>query len=857
MEDRGKYRNDIPQEREDEERLIGQTMLSSIDKVKAYKLFIRQRLRYPFLKGKIGELEPNVFFSFTDHPLDIDGTAMTLPFTVFRKHRRRSARSVLRVELAARTGNSFLFKAKGYNVFKIKNIKTMNRHEYLVNDRTPYRELALSIDFLRDDTYRLRLSPGSEVPANETPMLYRDITEPETEVHAVEDDEKYALTTKRLSLHVYKTGFRIEVYDAAGTLITESGGQTKCEFPTPFDSFPLGFIRDGRSGREYGVESFVLYPGEAIYGLGERFGPVNRVGQSLGMWNFTGYGNTSGRVYKNIPFFMSTRGYGVFINESRPITFWIGTKETCKNQFAVEGELIDYFFFFGPSFKRILHLYTALTGKAALPPLWSFGTWMSRISYFSQAQVYAVMGKLREMRFPTDVIHIDTGWFEKDWRCDWRFDPVRFPDPETMFAEAHRRGFRICLWQIPHVIDETDVYDEAKKKGALAKNNGPFAFLYTYSAHLIDFSNPDAVSWYQGLLAPLLEMGADTIKTDMGEQVEPSMRFALYDGRQMHNLFPLLYQKAAFEVIERVLGAGNAVIWARSAYAGAQRYPVHWSGDNSSNHENLLSCLRSGLSLGLSGFTFWSQDTGGFVGLPSDEVYIRWVQLSVFQSHFRFHGNPPHYKEPWNFMLETQRIVRKYLEFRYRLIPYLYSESESAARNGLPLLQHMVIEFQDDPTVYHIEDQFMCGRSLLVAPILEKNDTRSVYLPGGGWYDLWTGGRMEGPRWMKVKAGIGKIPVYIREGTVLPLAKAVQHTGELSLDNMTLRVYPDGEGKASCRLRNGERTISIKASFHKGIIHLDAKGFRGKALVEFPLPGKGLSARLNGKAVTVRKAAGL
>jgi alpha-D-xyloside xylohydrolase len=640
-------------------------------------------------------------------------------------------------------------------------------------------------------------------------MLYQDISEPKIEVRLDDDSEKYTITTSRLCLIIYKNRFRIEVFDFQGNLITESGGQTKDEFPTPYDSFPLGFIKDKASHRTYGVESFVLYPGEAVYGLGEHFKPVNKVGQSVGLWNFEGLGNTSGRVYKNIPFFMSSQGYGVFINESRPITFWVGSRETCKNQFAVEGDLLDYFFFFGPSFKTILNAYTDLTGKPHLPPMWSFGTWMSRISYFSQEQVSAVMHKLREMKFPCDVIHIDTGWFEKDWQCDWRFDPKRFPDPEAMFRQAHEMGFRICLWQLPYVLDETDRYPEAKKKGILARNNAPFAFLAMFPAHVIDFSNPDGVDWYQGLLASLLDLGADTIKTDFGEQVEPPMKFQKYDGRQMHNLFPLLYQKAAFEIIQKKKGSDNAVIWARSAYAGAQRYPVHWSGDNSSNYENLLSSLRGGLSLGLCGFTFWSQDTGGFVGVPAEEVYIRWVELSIFQSHMRFHGNPPQYKEPWNFSKETQDIVRRYLDLRYRLIPYLFSEAKVAAENGLPLLRHLVIEYQDDPTVFNIEDQFLCGRNLLIAPMLTKNDCRKVYLPQGTWYDFWTGERYMGRQWITVVAGLEKIPVFVRGGTVLPLAQAVQCTNELSCKDLTMRVYPDGTGQAALDFYTGSGSYQL------------------------------------------------
>jgi alpha-D-xyloside xylohydrolase len=807
--------------RDNEQSLIDHTMLHAIDKKKAARIVVKQRLRYPRIRGRVGDLEPNVYFGYSDHPLDVAGTPPTTPFTFLMKYRGRKAASVLSVELKERAGNSFLFAAMGYDVFKLINLDTMNRHEYRVTDKSPYEAMTLQIDFLRVDAYRLRLAKGDSVPENRTPMLYADITEPDLVVTAREESDRYIIGTDSIRLEIYKEDFRVEVFDSEGRLVTESGGDTKNEFPTPFDSFPLGFIHDKKSKRDYAVESFVLYPSEAVYGLGESYGPVNRVGRTVGFWNTEGLGNTSGRAYKYVPFFMSTQGYGVFINESRPLTFWVGSRETCKNMFAIEGDLIDYFFFYGPSFKSILDTYTELTGKPPVPPKWTFGTWMSRISYFSQEQVMAVARKLRDMRFPSDVIHIDTGWFDEDWRCDWKFNPERFPDPERMFAEAANMGFRICLWQIPYVLKETNVYRSAKKAGALAKNRGPFVFLMMFEGSPIDFSSSAGVSWYKQRIKSLLEMGAATIKVDFGEGIEPPMRFEYGDGRTMHNLYSLLYQKAAFEAVEEVRGSGQGVIWARSGYAGAQRYPLHWSGDNSSNHENLLSSLRGGLNLGLSGFTFWSQDIGGFVGVPSEELYVRWTQLAVFQSHSRFHGNPPQYKEPWNFKPETQSTVRDYLELRYRLIPYLYTESRLAADSGLPLLRHLAIEFQDDPTVWNIEDQFMCGRNILVAPILSRNDERRVYLPAGRWYDFWTGESHEGGQWITREADLLTIPVYVRAGSILPLAEVAQSTDDLSYDNMTLMVYPDAGGKSGYEIIDGDIRLAMSARLKDDMLVVD------------------------------------
>jgi alpha-D-xyloside xylohydrolase len=806
--------------------------MSDIPKGKILREAIKARLRYPFLRRRIGEFLPNVYFGLTDHPLDVLGSACNTPLTLPTKLLRKRASCVLSVELERREGNAFWFLARAYNVWAIRDLDTPHAHAYKVTPGTKHEKLALRIDILREDAYRLRLSRRGGVPENRTPMVVNELADPALPVRLEEDAEKYRLSTRKVTLDVYKQNFRIDVLDEDGNLVTETGGKTKCEFPTALDSFPLGFVKDRSSRPWYGVETFTLSPGEAVYGLGEQFGPLNKVGQTLALWHFEGLGNTSGRIYKNIPFFISSRGYGVFLNESRPATYWVGSKEYLRTQIAVEGDLVDYYFFYGPSFKRILYNYTELTGRAPVLPKWSFGVWMSRISYFTQEQVLDVARKIRELEFPCDVINIDTGWFEKDWRCDWRFDKSRFPDPSRMFAELKRMGFRVCLWQTPYVMDETELFKEASQRKILARNNGPFLFVWGYPAHPIDFSNPEGVQWYQERLQGLFDQGASVMKVDFGEGVEPSMEFKEYDGRRMHNLYPLLYNKAAFEITERNFGRG--IIWARSAYAGSQRYPLHWSGDNSANYENMLCSLRGGLSLGLCGFSFWSQDTGGFVGTPSEDLYIRWTQLSVFQSHIRFHGNPPRHREPWNYEEDTQRIVREYLNLRYRLLPYLYTEAQAAAQQGLPMMAPLVLEFQYDPTVFNIEDQFLCGRHLLVAPILSRNDTRNIYLPAGTWYEFWTGEKLAGRQWIARTYPLDRIPLFVRAGAVIPLGPVAQHTGMTSNDEYLLRVFPDDTGRAEYTIRDDDQNVVIRARLEGETLRIEASPEPARLEVELP-----------------------
>ncbi|MHA1131063.1 MAG: TIM-barrel domain-containing protein [Candidatus Helarchaeota archaeon] len=809
--------------------------MENINLKKLAWIYLKTRIKYPFIKNKLSDLQPNVFFGYTDHPLDVQGTPISTMFNTISKIRRKKSKFIFRIEFKERQGNSFLFLAKAYNIFNLSSLAkwaadTLSGEESTMYKDSKFTLCTLQLDFLREDTYRLRLTEDSTVPENQTPMIVKDIQDPQLKVQFEETEAKIIIQTSKLHLNIYKNNFRIEIMDALGNLLTESSGKSKGEFPNTMDAFPLGFLKDKKYKHWFGVESFMLYPGEAIYGLGEQFGPLNKIGQSIGLWHFEGFGNTAGRTYKNIPFFLSTRKYGVFFNESRPITFWVGSREYCKNQIAIEGNLIDYYFFHG-TFKEILDIYTELTGKPAVPPKYSFGVWMSRITYKSQEEVMEVARKLRELKFPCDIIHIDTGWFEKDWLCNWQFGKQNFPDPRRMFEELRRMGFRVSLWQFPYILDELDIYKEAKKKGILAKNKSPFVLLISSLAHVIDFSNPAAVTWYQEKLKHLFDLGASVIKADFGEGVEPSTQFLKYDGRQMHNLFPLLYNKAVFEITEKTFGEG--IIWARSAYAGSQRYPVHWSGDNSSNFENVLCSLRGGLSLGLCGFTFWSQDTGGFIGTPTDDLYIRWTQLSIFQSHIRYHGNPPRYREPWNYEPKTQEIVRNFLSLRYQLIPYLYTESQIAAGKGLPLLRHLIIEF-DDPNICNLEDQFLCGRNILVAPILTKINTRRIYIPEGIWFDYWTGEKFIGPQWITQTHELDSIPLFIRAGTILPLGPKVLCTDELTNDWILLKIYPDDKGTASYQILDKKQVVEITAKVDHAVLKVTITPEPAQVHIEIP-----------------------
>ncbi|MHA1491692.1 MAG: TIM-barrel domain-containing protein [Promethearchaeota archaeon] len=783
-----------------------------VNVVKILFYLIKERLKHPFsFKKRMFEYsEPNIIYGYTDHPLDEFGGPLLDTYNILKKYLSKKAFVIREAKFKQRSENIFDFDCNGYNIYMFRPIpkEVEDEYPYPKLGRKP-KKMTLRIIFLQPGIYRVLCVIGDDIPQHDTEMVNKDITSDSFSVEFKEEKKYFLLKTSKLSLKLYKNDFKIKILDKNEKLITESSGKSKNDFASTLDSFPLGFIRLKKLKRFYGTESFVLYPGEAVYGLGEQYSSFNKIGQTISLWNSEGCGNSSGRTYKNLPFFLSTRGYGIFVNESKPITFWIGSREYCKNMMAIEGSLIDYYFFYGPDFKTILYDYTELTGKSPVPPKWSFGTWMSRISYSSQEEVLDVAERLRKEKYPFDVIHVDTDWFEKEWICDWKFDENKFPDPKEMCEKLKRMGFKLSLWQTPYIMKSIKEYKETKKLKAIAKNHGAFMFL-SHPSGVLDFSNPVGVKWYQEKLKNLYEIGASVIKVDFGEGVEPHQEFLNYFGREMHNLYPLLYQKAAFEITKEFFGKG--IVWARSAYAGSQRFPVHWSGDSSSKFEEMLNVLRGGLSLGLCGFTYWSQDVGGFVFSPSDKLYIRWTQFSIFNSHIRYHGNPPRYREPWNYNEDAQRITRDFLNLRYQLIPYIYTEAHYASKQGLPMLAPLILEFFDDPNVFNIEDQFIFGRNMLIAPILTREDERLLYLPKGEWYDYWTFEKHDGSIWIKYETPINKIPIFLRDGFILPLGPIMQYINEKDFDSIDLIVIPNkNKSPINYNIIDDEQKIEINA----------------------------------------------
>ncbi len=565
-----------------------------------------------------------------------------------------------------------------------------------------------------------------------------------------------------------------------------------CLYPAHLESMGLGYLeREGQAHAS--LFSLRSPPGERFCGTGERFAPLNLAGQTIALENADAMGCNSRRAYKNVPLFLSSRGYGLFMHTSAHGRLSLADISTRAAQARLDEGRLDLFFLGGASLERVLRNYRRVTGFPPQVPLWTYGIWMSRMTYYSAEEVREVCAKLRQEEFPCDVIHLDTGWFPRNWKCEWEFSEEKFPNADAFMRELRDDGFRITVWNHPVVEEDVKQHPEATENRFLpprdpAASEGRLEF----GKH-IDFSNPAAVDWYQGLLEGLLRQGVACIKTDFGEEIDLDADYLGMPADRLHNLYGLLYQRAAFEVTDRV--TGDPVIWARAGWAGCQRYPVHWGGDPACTWDGMAGTIRGGLHLGLSGFGYWSHDVPGFHGLPDfmnswpdPDLYMRWTQLGVFTSHMRYHGTSP--REPYRYP-EVADLVRRWWRLRYALIPYLLDQAARVGRGGNPLLRALVLHHQGDPACWTVDDQFHCGDSLMVAPVLSADGVRDVYLPPGRWVDVWTGEVLDGERWLTgVISPMGRLPLYAVAGAALRVyPERVNSTDDMDLDRATHLVF--------------------------------------------------------------------
>ncbi|MBS1704815.1 MAG: alpha-xylosidase [Armatimonadetes bacterium] len=515
--------------------------------------------------------------------------------------------------------------------------------------------------------------------------------------------------------------------------------------------------------------------GECVYGLGERFTAFVKNGQTVDIWNEDG-GTNSEQAYKNIPFYMTNQGYGVLVNSSGKVSFEVGSERTNLVQFSVPGESLEYMVIAGPGPKEVLMRYTDLTGKPALPPQWSFGLWLSTsfTTSYDEATVNEFIQGMADRDIPLSVFHYDCFWMREMHWCDFEWDPAVFPDPPSMLNRLHQKGLKVCVWINPYIAQASALFQEGLEHGyLLRKPNGDVWQwdMWQPGMALVDFTNPNAKKWFQSKLAALIDQGVDALKTDFGERIPTDV--AYFDGsdpERMHNFYTYLYNQAVFEVLEEKRGKGEAVLFARSATVGGQKFPVHWGGDCWSTFEAMAESLRGGLSLGMSGFGFWSHDIGGFEGLPPAHLYKRWVAFGLLSSHSRLHGSAS-YRVPWVYDDEAVDVLRFFVKLKNRLMPYLWAVANDAHEQGLPMMRAMHLEFPHDPTCDVVDRQYMLGDSLLVAPVFTESGEVTFYVPEGRWTSLIDRSVVEGPRWVKQTHGPLSLPLLVRPNSIIPMGQ--------------------------------------------------------------------------------------
>lgn len=618
------------------------------------------------------------------------------------------------------------------------------------------------------------------------------------------------LTTPDLTVDINFEPFQITIKDKTGKVLTKTLNMEDGMSLLNSNPLPFSYVHSAENMSKYSAASFMISPGEHFYGCGESFTKLDKTGQKIVLWTKDAHSSESQDMYKPVPFYMSSRGYGIFAHTSTPVTLDFG-HDYAEAQTIFIGEADVDLFVIAGSPKEILSGYTDITGKSDLPPLWSFGLWMSRITYDSEEQARQVAEDLKKHEIPCDVIHLDTGWFEHDWRCDYKFSTSRFDDPEKMIEDLRKDGYHISLWQLPYFTPNNALYPEIIEKGyAVLNADGE---LPTDDA-ILDFSNPEAEKWYQEKIKDLLDIGIEAIKVDFGEGAPVTGAFhSGRSGMAEHNLYPLRYNKAAADITKEV--TGESIIWARSAWAGSQRYPLHWGGDAENSNMGMLASLRGGLSIGMSGFTYWSHDAGGFVRKSPEELYKRWMFMGIFTSHLRCHGQPP--KEPWNYSDEFLDLFRKQVNFRYKLMPYIYAQSIKSSAAGIPVLRSMFVEFPEDRNCLKLEDQYMFGDDILVAPLFEDNQTeRDVYLPSGRWIDLQDPkNSYEGGQWINIKAGELMGIALVREGAVIPMVDPALTTSKIDWSSLKYHWFTTDESKCMGTGLdfNNKKVFDLKAEF--------------------------------------------
>ena len=661
-------------------------------------------------------------------------------------------------------------KKKGVSVYSPAQIYEWHKTEHELTFLAPHREIAnrgmtldgvvltFHISVAREGVFHIVVNHYEGVKKKTPSFVVQENLQP---LACEETENGFVLKSGENELQITKKPFGMEFF-CAGKRMTKMTGED------------FSYIRTGDSGvllyEEQAEASYMrgatgLSVGEMIYGLGEQFGPFVKNGQSIDMWNEDG-GTSSELAYKNVPFYLSNRGYGIFVNHPERVSFEIGTERVEKTAFSVPGEGLDFYYFGGGTMKKALSLYTELTGKPALPPAWSFGLWLSTsfVTNYDETTVMSTIEAMEKEGIPISVFHFDCFWMQGYHWCNFLWDKEVFPDARGMLSRIHDKGIKVCVWINPYIAQASELFAEGVEKGYfLHKENGDVWQWDKWQAGMaiVDFTNPEAKAWYQEKLTALLEMGVDCFKTDFGERI-PDENVRYFDGsdpKKMHNFYSYLYNETVFETIKRVKGEEDAVVFARSGTSGGQKFPVHWGGDCFAKYESMAESLRGGLSLMMSGYGYWSHDIGGFEDTSTPDVYKRWVAFGLLSSHSRLHGSSS-YRVPWLYDDEATKVLRHFVLVKQKLLPYLLEKAKENHDTGIPLVRAMVLEFPEDPVCGFLDRQYMLGDRYLVAPVMDETGEVTYYLPQGQWKNYFTGETRQGALWITETVDYFTIPLW-------------------------------------------------------------------------------------------------
>jgi alpha-D-xyloside xylohydrolase len=668
--------------------------------------------------------------------------------------------------------------------------------------------LSVSVSSPMPDVIGVSIARGHIADRDSAQFEIRDLA-PATKI-AISDGDA-TLTSGSLTARIARGGqWRLE-FLADGRCLTASPGRS------------LGAPET--NGGPFVHEQLLLGVGESVYGFGERFTAFVKNGQVVESWNKDG-GTGSDQAYKAVPFYMTSAGYGVFVREPGAVSFEVASEKVSRVQFSVPGRQLEYYVIYGPSPKEILAKYTALTGRPALPPAWSFGLWLttSFTTSYDEATVTDVIAEMKRRELPLHVFHFDCFWMREFHWCDFEWDKRTFPDPAGMLKRLKADGLKICVWINPYIAFRSKLFAEGAAHGYLLKRPDGTVWQtddWQPGMGIVDFTNPAACAWYAEKLAALLEMGVDCFKTDFGERIPLDVVY--FDGSRpdrMHNYYSFLYNRTVFDLLREKRGEGEAVLFARSATTGGQQFPIHWGGDCDSTFESMAESLRGGLSIGLSGFGYWSHDIGGFEGMPDAGVYKRWIAFGLLSSHSRLHGSTT-YRVPWLFDEESVDVLRRFTQLKCRLMPYLYAAAVEAHETGTPVMRAMFLEYPSDPASRTLDRQYMLGPSLLVAPVMSASGHVEYYLPEGTWTDFETGRQMQGPRWVSERHGYLSLPTMARPNSAIAVGAhrdvpdydyaegVVIHVFELADESELLVDVPDAHGAAALAVRIARRQTRI------------------------------------------------